>query len=71
MAEAEMAENEIEERAAPMEEVEEAPQAEIDAGARVDFAFNGTSVTWMGYRDEWSGLAQVFMDGALQTTVRP
>src|SRR5258706_1095002 len=41
----------------------------VDAGARVDFTFNGTSVTWMGYRDEWSGLAQVFLDGALQITV--
>ena len=41
----------------------------VDAGARVDFAFNGTAVTWMGYRDEWSGLAQVLMDGVLQGTV--
>jgi uncharacterized protein (TIGR03437 family) len=41
----------------------------VDAGARVDFTFNGTSVTWMGYRDEWSGTAQVFLDGALQSTV--
>jgi uncharacterized protein (TIGR03437 family) len=41
----------------------------VDAGARVDFTFNGAAITWMGYRDEWSGLAQVFMDGALQATV--
>jgi uncharacterized protein (TIGR03437 family) len=35
----------------------------------VNFAFNGTAVTWIGYRDQWSGLAQVYIDGALQTTV--
>ena len=41
----------------------------VDAGARVDFTFNGTAITWIGYRDEWSGLAQVLMDGVLQGTV--
>jgi uncharacterized protein (TIGR03437 family) len=41
----------------------------VDAGAHVDLTFNGTGITWIGYRDEWSGLAQVFMDGALQATV--
>lgn len=41
----------------------------VDAGAGMDFTFNGTSVAWLAYRDEWSGLAQVFMDGALQATV--
>ncbi len=41
----------------------------VDAGARVDFTFNGSAVTWIGYRDEWSGLAQVFIDDALQSTV--
>jgi uncharacterized protein (TIGR03437 family) len=41
----------------------------VDPGARVDFTFNGTAIAWIGYRDEWSGLAQVFLDGALQATV--
>ena len=41
----------------------------VDAGSRVDFTFDGTAVTWIGYRDEWSGLAQVSMDGVLQATV--
>ena len=41
----------------------------LDAGARVVVTFNGTGITWMGYRDEWSGLAEVFVDGALQSTV--
>jgi len=41
----------------------------VDAGARVDLTFNGTAVSWIGYRDEWSGLAQVLLDGQLQATV--
>jgi len=41
----------------------------MDAGARAVFAFSGTSVTWFGYRDEWCGLADVFLDGILQATV--
>jgi uncharacterized protein (TIGR03437 family) len=41
----------------------------VDAGAHADLTFNGTGITWIGYRDEWSGLAQVFLDGALQATV--
>jgi uncharacterized protein (TIGR03437 family) len=41
----------------------------VDAGAWVNVSFNGTAVDWIGYRDEWSGIAQVFIDGALQSTV--
>ena len=41
----------------------------VDAGAHVDFTFNGTAVTWIGYRDEWSGIAQVSVDGAQPVTV--
>lgn len=41
----------------------------VDPGARIDFTFNGTGVKWIGYRDQWSGLAQVLLDGALQQTV--
>lgn len=41
----------------------------VDAGSGVNFTFNGTSVTWIGYSDQWSGLAQVYIDGALQATV--
>ena len=40
----------------------------VDAGAAVDVTFNGTAISWIGYRDEWSGMAQVFLDGALQAT---
>jgi uncharacterized protein (TIGR03437 family) len=41
----------------------------VSPGAGVNFSFNGTAVTWIGYRDQWSGLAQVYIDGALQDTV--
>jgi hypothetical protein len=41
----------------------------MDAGARVSVAFDGTSVSWVGYRDEWCGIARVFVDGELKTTV--
>lgn len=41
----------------------------MDAGARAVFAFSGVSVTWVGYRDEWCGLADVFLDGVFQATV--
>jgi hypothetical protein len=41
----------------------------MDAGDRATFTFNGTGVTWIGYADEWSGIARVFVDGSLQATV--
>jgi len=41
----------------------------VDPGARADFTFNGSAVTWIGYRDQWSGQAQVLLDGAVQQTV--
>lgn len=39
------------------------------AGAKVNFAFNGTGVKWIGYRDEWSGIAKVYVDGAAAGTI--
>jgi hypothetical protein len=41
----------------------------VDAGARATFAFTGTSVSWVGYRDRWSGIARVSLDGVLAATV--
>ncbi|MBI2822811.1 MAG: hypothetical protein HYX74_11370 [Acidobacteria bacterium] len=41
----------------------------VDAGSRVIFSFSGTAVSWIGYRDEWSGIADVYLDGRLQATV--
>jgi hypothetical protein len=41
----------------------------VDAGSRVTISFNGASIIWLAYRDEWSGMARVFLDGVLKTTV--
>ena len=38
----------------------------LDAGARATFTFNGTAARWIAYRDEWSGIAKVYVDGAFQ-----
>jgi Glycoside hydrolase 123 N-terminal domain/Glycoside hydrolase 123, catalytic domain len=38
-------------------------------GARASFTFTGTGVAWIGYRDEWSGIANVYLDGTLKATV--
>jgi hypothetical protein len=35
----------------------------MDAGAKATVEFDGTGVRWLGYRDEWSGIATVFVDG--------
>ena len=40
-----------------------------DAGSRVTINFNGTGVSWIAYKDEWSGIARVYLDGALKTTI--
>jgi hypothetical protein len=40
-----------------------------DSGARVTFTFTGSAVHWIGVRDEWSGIAHVFLDGSLAATV--
>jgi hypothetical protein len=39
------------------------------AGARATFTFTGTKVSWIAYRDEWSGIARVYIDGTLAATV--
>jgi hypothetical protein len=41
----------------------------VDAGARATFQFSGTGVRWIGYRDEWGGIAKVYIDGQLRSTV--
>jgi hypothetical protein len=41
----------------------------MDAGSRTTFMFSGTGVRWIGYRDEWSGVARVYLDNALTATV--
>ena len=41
----------------------------INTGARATFTFSGTSVKWIGYRDSWSGIANIYVDGILKTQV--
>ncbi len=41
----------------------------MDAGAQVTFAFTGSKVSWIAYRDQWSGMAKVAIDGVPQGTV--
>jgi hypothetical protein len=40
-----------------------------DSGSRATFSFNGTGANWIAYRDEWSGIANVYVDGALKGQV--
>jgi hypothetical protein len=40
----------------------------MDAGARVSIGFRGSGISWLSYRDEWSGVARVFLDDELKTT---
>lgn len=41
----------------------------MDRNARATVTFSGTAVKWIGYRDEWSGKARVYVDGVLKATV--
>jgi hypothetical protein len=41
----------------------------MDAGASATISFTGTSVTWIGFSDPWSGVAKVYVDGTLAATV--
>ncbi|HEY2384666.1 MAG TPA: SBBP repeat-containing protein [Terriglobia bacterium] len=41
----------------------------INSGSRATFTFTGTAVKWIGYRDQWSGIANIYIDGALKSQV--
>ncbi len=41
----------------------------MNAGSQATFTFTGTGVHWIGYSDQWSGIAQVYVDGKLVGTV--
>jgi hypothetical protein len=41
----------------------------LTAGARAEFTFNGTGVSWIGMRGPSSGLADVYLDGAFVSRV--
>ena len=32
-------------------------------------SFTGTGVSWITYQDQWSGVARVYVDGELKTTL--
>src|SRR5258705_12810979 len=40
-----------------------------DAGSRASPSFTGSGVSWIAYQDQWSGMARVYVDGDLKTTI--
>jgi hypothetical protein len=40
-----------------------------DAASRATITFTGIGIRWIAYRDAWSGIANVYLDGALKATV--
>ena len=44
-------------------------KASMDANARATLSFTGTSVTFITMSDEWSGIAQIYVDGNPATQV--
>jgi hypothetical protein len=41
----------------------------MDAGARASLSFTGSGVSWITFQDQWSGVARVYIDGELKTTI--
>ncbi|MGE0454786.1 MAG: hypothetical protein AB7O37_10230 [Vicinamibacteria bacterium] len=41
----------------------------VHPGAQAVCSFEGTSVVWRGYADEWSGMADVYLDGVFRERV--
>jgi hypothetical protein len=41
----------------------------IDRGSNITISFSGTGISWIAYRDEWSGIAKVILDGTSETQV--
>lgn len=41
----------------------------VDAGSQASLAFTGSGVSWITYQDQWSGIARVYVDGDLKTTI--
>jgi hypothetical protein len=41
----------------------------VGVGSAVTLNFNGTGVAWVTYRDQWSGIARVFLDGELKAEI--
>jgi hypothetical protein len=40
-----------------------------DASTRATVAFTGAGIRWIAYRDPWSGIANVYVDGVMTATV--
>ena len=40
-----------------------------DPNGTATLTFTGTSVSWIGFKGPWAGIAQVYVDGALRSTV--
>jgi len=40
-----------------------------DSGSSATLTFTGSGVQWIGYQDQWSGIANVYVDGALNTAI--
>jgi alpha-amylase len=38
----------------------------MTTGSRATLSFTGTAATWIAYRDRWSGIAKVYVDGVLK-----
>ena len=45
------------------------PVLAMDAGSAATITFNGTGIAWIAYRDSWSGIATIFLDGVQTPTV--
>lgn len=39
----------------------------MDVNSSATITFNGTGITWIGYQDPWSGIANIYVDGQLQS----
>jgi hypothetical protein len=41
----------------------------MDSGSEFAFSFTGSKISWIAFRDQWSGIARVLIDGIDQGTV--
>jgi hypothetical protein len=41
----------------------------VDPNSAVTINFNGTGIKWIGYRDEWFGIAKLYLDGSVKDLV--
>src|SRR5262249_2536084 len=41
----------------------------MDKDTQATFTFTGTAATWIGYQDQWSGIANVYVDGVFAKRV--